>query len=269
MAVSKTDHPGPQTISLTDDAPVPGLARITKTAHEHGAKIMAQLNHLSSSLWHAPEGRVFGPSAAADPVSGITPEPFTTEQVKMLIDEFAAAAGRAQKAGFDGVQIHGAHGYLFSKWLSPRLNNRTDGYGGSEAGNARIVVETLQAIKAECGKDYPVWIKLNSSDFLANGEGVTEETFLQTSKILADHGIDAIEVSGGTREGAHLPCRSKKYAAYHLESAEKLTKRVDTSVILVDGVRNPDLAEKILASTDIDAVSLSRPLIREPDLIKR
>lgn len=267
--VSGTDHAGPTTIALTDDSAIEGLTHITKIAHEQGTKIVAQLNHQSSSLWSAPNGPVFGPSAVTDPVSGITPEPFTTEQVRMLIDEFADAAVRARKAGFDGVQIHGAHGYLFSKWLSPRYNKRTDEYGGSVANNARVIVETLKAIKDKCGKAYPVWIKLNCSDFDPEDDGVTEESFLTTASILAENGIDAIEVSGGTQDGKYASARPRKFSAYHRESAEKLTRMVDASVVLVGGIRSLDLAEEILANTEIEAISLCRPLIREPQLVKR
>ena len=267
--VSGTDHAGPTTIALTHDSVIEGLTHITKIAHEQGTKIVAQLNHQSSSLWSAPEGPVFGPSAVTDPVSGITPEPFTTEQVRMLINEFADAAVRAKKAGFDGVQIHGAHGYLFSKWLSPRYNKRTDEYGGSLANNARVIVETLKAIKDKCGKAYPVWIKLNCSDFDPEDDGVTEEIFLTTANILTEHGIDAIEVSGGSQVGRYAPSRPRKFSAYHRESAEKLTGMVDASVVLVGGVRSLDLAEEILTNTEIEAISLCRPLIREPQLVKR
>lgn len=268
-AVSETDHAGPTTLALTDDSVIEGLTHITKIAHEQGTKIMAQLNHQSSSLWSTPKGQVFGPSAVTDPVSGITPEPFTIEQVRMLINEFADAAVRAQKAGFDGVQIHGAHGYLFSKWLSPRYNKRTDEYGGSLANNARVIVETLEAIKDKCGKAYPVWIKLNCSDFDPEDDGVTEKTFLKTANMLTEHGIDAIEVSGGTRDGKHASSRPRKFSAYHRESAEKLAQMADASVVLVGGIRSLDLAEGILANTEIEAISLCRPLIREPQLVKR
>jgi len=267
--VSATDHAGSTTLDLTDDAVLPGLQRLAQVAHGQGTKIMAQLNHASTSLWQAPDGPVYGPSAVQDPVSGLTAQPFTQEEVQQLTQEFANAAERAQKAGFDGVQVHSAHGYLFSKWLSPRYNQRSDEYGGDPASRAGIIVETLQAIKTRCGEEFPVWIKLNSSDFVADGNGVTEELFLATAKILADAGIDAIEVSGGTREGEFLPSRSRQHVAYHLSAAEELANRVDTDVILVGGIRTPDKAEEILATTKIAGLSLSRPLIREPQLAKR
>jgi 2,4-dienoyl-CoA reductase-like NADH-dependent reductase (Old Yellow Enzyme family) len=268
LTISTTDNPNPKAITVTDDSSIPGLTQLAEATHNHGSKIVAQLNHATSQLFHVPENPVFGVSAVTDPISTITPKAFSTDQVKALVTEFADAAERAQKAGFDGVQIHGAHGYLFNRWMSPIFNKRTDEYGGSIEANTKVIVETLQEIKKRCGSDFPVWIKLNSSDFQGE-EGVTEEIFLATSKLLAESGIDAIEVSGGTQYGEHTPARSKKFAAYHLGAAERLKKQVDTSVILVGGIRSIDKADEIFYTTKIDAISISRPLIREPGLVKR
>jgi len=268
LTISKTDHPSPKAVTVIDDSSLPGLKRLCDAAHENGSKIVAQLNHATSQIRNDPEGTVFGVSAVSDPVSNITPKAFSTEQVRELVDEFADAAFRCQKEGFDGVQIHGAHGYLFNKWMSPYFNKRTDKYGGTVEANALVIVETLKAIKGRCGNDYPVWIKLNSSDFQSD-KGVTEEVFLTTSKILRENGIDAIEVSGGTPYGEYTPVRSKEFSVYHLEAAEKLSKQVNASVVMVGGVRSIERADEIFATTGIDAISLSRPLIREPGLVKR
>ena len=265
---SKTDNPSPKAVSASDDFSLPGLKSLSDAAHENGSKIVAQLNHTTSQIRNDPEGSVFGVSAVSDPGTNITPEAFSTEQVGELVEECAAAAVRCQTQGFDGVQIHGAHGYLFNKWMSPYFNKRTDKYGGTVEANALVLVETLKAIKARCGNDYPVWIKLNSSDFQSDN-GVTEDVFLSTSKILAENGIDAIEVSGGTPYGEYTPVRSKEFSVYHLEAAEKLSKQVNASVVLVGGVRSIERTDEIFATTGIDAISLSRPLIREPGLVKR
>ena len=133
----------------------------------------------------------------------------------------------------------------------------------------QIVLDILAEIKSSCGDDFPVWIKLNSSDFQLNGAGITEEEFLVTAKALGEKGIDAIEVSGGSMTGQHSASRSKKHVAYHLESAKKITKETNTDIILVGGMREVDVIESILSETDIKAVSLSRPLVREPGLVKR
>lgn len=268
FSFGSTDNPTPKTVTLTDDSCIDGLTKLAEVTHKNGCKIVAQLNHATSQIRHKPEGKIYGVSAVTDPLSGIIPEPFSTSQVKELIEEFAQAAGRVQQAGFDGVQIHAAHGYLFNKWLSPAFNKREDEYGGSIEQRAQVIVETLGAIKKRCGESFPVWIKLNCSDF--EGEnGVTANDFRTVAGLLADNGIDAIEVSGGTMAGEFTPARSKKYSAYHLEYAADIAKDLETAVILVGGLRSIDTIDEILSNTDIEAISLSRPLIREPDLAKR
>ncbi len=269
MTFSDSDHPMQGTVFAKDDSAIAGLRQIADNAHRYGTKIVAQISHQGSQLFlHSPERPVYGASAVTDPVNGITPEPFSAEQITGLAKDFAAAAHRAQIAGFDGVQIHGAHGYLISKFLSPIYNKRTDIYGGSAEGMTRIVVDILKETKAVCGKDFPVWVKLNSSDF--DGEdGLKEADFLITAKELARNGMDAIEVSGGTLAGEHGACRSIRHQAYHLEAAKQLAAETGVSVILVGGLRNLALIELVLSETKIAAVSLSRALIREPGIVKR
>ncbi|WP_051284352.1 NADH:flavin oxidoreductase [Desulforegula conservatrix] len=267
--VSNTDNPGPHTVTLTDDSCIPGLQKLAETVHQHGSRIVAQLNHATSQIFSVPKGTVYGPSDVADPATGIKPVPFTTEQIRELVKEFGEAALRAKKAGYDGVQIHGAHGYLLSKFLSPLFNTRTDEYGGSPEKNRKVALDVLEEIKNKCGNNFPVWIKLNCSDFDHAGAGLDTEEFIEVARALAEKGIDAIEVSGGTFAGKFTPCRSKKHSAYHLNEAKMLLEAVSVPVILVGGLKNIDSIDQILSETDIEAVSMSRPFIREPDLVKR
>lgn len=269
ICVSKTDNPGPKTVSAMDDGCVPGLKAWADAVHASGTKIVAQLNHATSQIFFPPNSPVYGPSAVTDFLTGITPTPFTTEQVRELVKEFGGAALRLKNAGFDGVQIHAAHGYLVHRFLSPMFNQRDDEYGGSPENNRRLMMEILAEIKFRCGSDFPVWIKLNCSDFDAEGKGMTPDMFLETGEVLARGGIDAIEVSGGTMFGTYYPSRSKKHTAYHLDYAGQLMEKTDVPVILVGGLRSIDLIEKILEETPVTAVALSRALIREPGLIKR
>ena len=269
VSVSKTDNPGPGTVSATDDSGLDGLKAWADTVHGRGAKIVAQMNHATSQIFSKPQGTVYGPSAVTDPLTGITPVPFTTEQVRDLVREFGDAAVRLKTAGFDGVQIHGAHGYLVNRFLSPEFNTRTDEYGGSPENNRRLVLEILEEIKTRCDADFPVWIKLNGSDFSRNGGGLAQDDFLAVSRALAEKGLDAIEVSGGTMFGQFSPSRSKKHTAYHLDFAKALTEAVDVPVILVGGLRDIQTIDTVLAETGIEAVALSRSLIREPDLPRR
>ncbi|MFH2064241.1 MAG: NADH:flavin oxidoreductase [Pseudomonadota bacterium] len=269
FCVSTTDNPAKGTVVITDDSSIPGLTELAQTVHAHGTKLIAQLNHAGAQLFAPPRGPVYGPSDVVDRISGIKPAPFTGSQIRELVTEFGDAAARTQKAGFDGVQIHAAHGYLLSQFLSPAINRRTDSYGGNPENNSRIIKEILNEVKTRCGKDYPVWIKLNCSDFHPADKGLTPEDFLLIAKNLAQHGMDAIEVSGGTLSGKYLPSRSKKHSAYHLEYAKQLAGEVEASVILVGGLRSIDTIDRILSETSVAAISMSRSLIREPGLVKR
>lgn len=269
FCVSTTDNPAKGTVVITDDSSIPGLTELAQTVHEYGTKLIAQLNHAGAQLFAPPRGPVYGPSDVVDPISGIKPAPFTESGIRDLITEFGDAAARTQKAGFDGVQIHAAHGYLLSQFLSPACNKRTDSYGGSPENNSRIILKILNEIKTRCGKDYPVWIKLNCSDFHPADKGLMPEDFMAIAKNLVKNGMDAIEVSGGTLTGKYLPSRSKKHAAYHLEYAKQLAGEVEASVILVGGLRSIDAIDQILSETSIAAISMSRPLIRESGLAKR
>ncbi len=272
MCFSNSDHPSPGTILIDHDDAVPGLKKLTDMVHMNGTRIVAQLSHGGSQLYHEidPTREVFAPSNVTDPTSGITPTPFSTGQIRTFVKDFGEASLRAKQAGFDGIQIHGSHGYLLSKFLSPVYNERTDEYGGSPENNARILVEVLREIRTKCGDEYPVWVKLNCSDFDKGNPSLDyDDSLLVAAKALSANGIDAIELSGGTLAGEYSPCRSKRHEAYHLEYAKKLTNEVGTQVILVGGIRNPDTIEKILSETDVQAVSIGRPLTREPGLVKR
>ncbi|MRT92900.1 NADH:flavin oxidoreductase [Ancylomarina sp. 16SWW S1-10-2] len=268
LVFSKTDHYSEKDLSMNNDT-ISGFKKVTDMAHNYGTKIVAQLNHNSTQLFFKPEGNVYGPSEYTDPVSGIMATAFSKEQIHELIKEYGQAAACAKDAGFDGVQLHAAHGYMLNKFLSPVFNKRTDEYGGDLERRMQIVIDILREIKNVCGSDFPVGIKLNSSDFDSEDKGVNEADFLVISENLSLKGINSIEVSGGTLAGVYSFSRAKKHSAYHFASAKRLSEIITTSVILVGGLRDVDEIETILNDTNIAAVSLSRPLIRELDLVKR
>jgi 2,4-dienoyl-CoA reductase-like NADH-dependent reductase (Old Yellow Enzyme family) len=196
----------------------------------------------------------------------------TKEDIQGIIAAFAAAAKRAQTAGFDGVQIHGGHGYLVSSFISPMFNHRTDEYGGSIENRARMPLEVLQAVREAVGSDYPVLIKMNCKEFTDNA--LMPEDFVQAGKMLADAGIDAIEVSGGLPISAktrpsQLGINKEEKEAYFQEEAKALRKETDVALILVGGNRSFHVAERLVDEGVADYISMSRPLIREPHLINR
>ncbi|MEE9420282.1 MAG: NADH:flavin oxidoreductase, partial [Desulfatiglandaceae bacterium] len=188
------------------------------------------------------------------------------------VEAFGQAASRAVDAGFDAVQIHAAHGYLLSQFLSPAFNKRTDQYGGPVENRAKPVLETLKRVRAAVGDGFPVLIKMNSNDALDGG--ITLDDSLKVGAMLYENGIDAIELSGGTLISKKLsPSRmgidSEEKEAYFREAARSFKKELRVPLILVGGNRSFQLAEQLVEEGYADYISMSRPFIREPHLIKR
>jgi 2,4-dienoyl-CoA reductase-like NADH-dependent reductase (Old Yellow Enzyme family) len=208
-------------------------------------------------------------------VAGFAKSPrkeMTVEDIGDVVKSFGAAAERAQKAGFDGVQIHAAHGYLLSQFLSPAFNRRNDAYGGDIRHRARAVVEVLQQIRQAVGPEYPVLVKMNCRDFIENGL-VTEDS-LEVGAMLESEGIDAIELSGGVLIGGKLsPSRmgikSEEKEAYFQNDAKAFKEKIGVPLILVGGNRSFQVAKRLINGGIADYISMSRPLIREPALINR
>lgn len=187
----------------------------------------------------------------------------TSDQIRDMIGKFVEAGRRAAEAGFDGIQIHAAHFFFLSRFISPAVNHRTDEYGGSNSNRSRVLVEILQGIR-NIEPGLHITVKINSSDFLPGG--LTENDSLQVCKILAENGIDSIEVSGNgtSRQGV----RDAEDEAYFGLFAMRLAEAVNVPVILVGGLRSRQVMETLLHNSKIELLSLSRPLIRQPDLPK-
>ena len=259
-------------LGIHNDDMIPGLKEMTAAVHDQNGKIICQLAHAGFFGNAKLSGQTpIAPSAIDGIAEGMRKE-MTAEDIQSVVAAFAAAAHRAKIAGFDGVQIHGAHGYLLSEFISPMFNHRTDEYGGSIENRARLPLAVLQAIREAVGADYPVLIKMNCKEF--TDDGLAPEDFIQIGKMLADEGIDAIEVSGGlpvspkTRP-SQLGINKEEKEAYFQEEARALKKQTYTPIILVGGNRSFHVAEQLVAEGVADYISMSRPLIREPHLINR
>jgi 2,4-dienoyl-CoA reductase-like NADH-dependent reductase (Old Yellow Enzyme family) len=215
------------------------------------------------------------PPMAPSNVSGIARSPrreMTIADIQRLVSAFAAAAKRVKSTGFDGIQIHSAHGYLLSQFLSPAFNHRQDPYGGTIENRARVHREVLRAIRAAVGDNYPVLVKMNCQDFVENG--LNPEDSLQAAHMMIEAGIDAIELSGGVLNGGKLsPSRmgihSQEKEAYFQQAARAFKKQINVPLILVGGNRSYQVAERLVTEGMADYVAMSRPFIREPDLINR
>jgi 2,4-dienoyl-CoA reductase-like NADH-dependent reductase (Old Yellow Enzyme family) len=241
--------------------------------HKAGGRIVMQLAHAGCQAKSDLTGlEPLGPSTR-EKQNGSRCREMTQPDISELIEAFAQGAIRAKTAGFDGVQIHAAHGYLLSEFLSGFFNKRTDAYGGSVENRARIVLEVLRSIKTSVGNDFPVLIKMNSEDFL--DEGFTVDSMLETATLLEDAGVDAIELSGGTAySGKRIPVRivkidSEEKEVFYEAAAKRYKQQIKTPLMLVGGIRSYEVADKLVEEGTADYVSLCRPLIREPNLISR
>jgi 2,4-dienoyl-CoA reductase-like NADH-dependent reductase (Old Yellow Enzyme family) len=208
------------------------------------------------------------PSAVYDTSTKIMPRAMTDTEIWEIVDAFGEAARRSRIAGFDAVQIHGAHGYLVSEFLSPYTNRRDDYWGGDEVRRFHFVEEVYKAVRREVGEDYPVLIKMNADDLLEGGLRIEETA--RIARRLQEQGIDAVEVSGGMYESGGKTAQSDILTpgeeAYFRSAGGVFKKNLNIPVMLVGGMRSKAVMEDVLLKGETDLISLSRPLIREPDL---
>ena len=250
------------------------FTELTKAVHEAGGKIAMQIMHAGCNSFTVPEGEyALGPSPIKMP-QGCDVRAMTKAEISETVADFISAAVRVKASGFDGVQLHGAHGYLLSQFLSPFYNKRTDEYGGSLENRARIVLECLRGIRSAVGNDYPVLIKINSDDYLDGG--LDNEDMVGMAAMLETEGIDAIEISGGTHLSSEEYLFSRKTGIvseekelYFARAARMYREKIKVPLMLVGGIRSYSVAEWVIDEGLADYVSLCRPLIREPHLIRR
>lgn len=269
----------PQTLGLIspfaiyEDHYIKTWQKITRAVHERGTKIAMQIGHLGRQ--DIPELRGSAPIApSAIPIKGsdVVPREMNISDIKEIVEKFAQACRRVKEAGFDAVQFHGAHGNLINNFMSPFTNIRTDDYGGTVENRARFMVDIIDRTRQLIGPDYPLMIKMNFNDFVDGG--LEKDEALNIAKIISRAGIDCIEVSGGTLSESknHIAVKGihkKEQEAYFQIYAKALKEVVTIPVILVGGHRTPDVMTRIVEEGTADLISMARPLIREPGLIKR
>lgn len=272
--VSPEGQAGPWQIGVHSDGMLPGLTDMADAVHRAGGKIALQIAHAGCYGFASGTGlEAVGPSCGI-PEKTPSCRELTQEEISGICAAFGRAAGRAKAAGFDAVQIHSAHGYLLSEFLSPFFNRRNDEYGGPVENRARIVLEVLKSVRGAVGDDYPVLIKLNSQDFIDGG--LTADDMLAVAGLLEKGGVDAIEMSGGTiyASGEFSAIRTGLLAkpeeeVYYRDTALRFKRDIAVPLMLVGGIRSLDVAEALVAEGVADYVSLCRPLIREPGLVNR
>jgi 2,4-dienoyl-CoA reductase-like NADH-dependent reductase (Old Yellow Enzyme family) len=271
--VCKVGQAGTKQMGCYDDSMLPGMTEMVQAVHRAGGAIALQIAHAGILAKAEQSGlEPLGPSALQTE-DGPVGRAMMASEIEHTVAAFAAAASRAVQAGFDGVQIHSAHGYALSEFLSPYSNHRTDAYGGSLVNRSRVLLQVVGAVRRAVGDAYPVLVKMNSEDRLDGG--LSKEEMVEICTMLQQAGVDAIELSGGTTYAFRLgqPERSwgptKKRTVYYREAAEQYKARIGVPLILVGGIRSFEAAQELVESGVADYISMCRPLIREPALVNR
>lgn len=260
-------------LAVHDERFVPGLQQMAEAVHTAGTKIALQVAH--SGCFANPELTGLETIGASPAEENGQPScrGASRQDLTKVVSDFATAAERAKRAGYDAVQLHAAHGFLLNQFLSPAFNRRTDPYGGSLDNRARLLLEVVRGVREAVGPDYPLLVKLNSEDFL--NSGLTQDEAVQVSVMLAAASVDGIELSGGTvASGDRMPARpgalkTPEDEVFYREAAKLYKDKVAVPLMLVGGIRSYEVAEGLAQGGAADYIALCRPLIWEPGLVKR
>jgi 2,4-dienoyl-CoA reductase-like NADH-dependent reductase (Old Yellow Enzyme family)/thioredoxin reductase len=255
-------------LAINDDKYIPGLKKLTKAIHDYGSKTILQVSHAGRQTTSKVSGQQpWAPSGLLPKISMYweVPREMTIEEIKSIPAAFDTATERAKKAGFDGVELHAAHGYLMTSFISPYTNKRTDEYGGSLENRMRLPMETLRAMMKHQSDDFLVTVRMNGDDYVEGGVDLDEAKVI--AKMMADAGIDIVSVSAGMRESTtplqdHSPAVERGAWVYLAEAIKEVVG--DTPVIVAKRINRPELAENILRQTKIDMVAMLRGLMADP-----
>lgn len=264
----------PHNVVVENEAAHDPMARWAEAGQAAGAAVWPQLNHPGRQAIRAVSTQIVAPSAVPLKIGGGmfgVPRALEAGEIEVIVERFGRAAGVCKRAGFAGVQLHGAHGYLVSQFLSPLVNQRDDAWGGDAVRRRRFLVEVVRAMRAEVGSAYPIGVKLNSADFQRGG--FDEDESMAVVGVLEAEGVDLLEISGGTYERpavtGTLPEQKASTAAreaYFLDYARKVRARTGMPLLLTGGFRTRAGMEGALASGAVDMVGVARPMALEPEL---
>jgi len=275
--VLKNGQSFPDMNGIQTDDHISGYQEMTGAVHEVDGRIVMQIAHCgSASETVAKTGGDYMAVSLVDnmPDYGRRPRVMTDADIQEIIAAFGQAAGRVQEAGFDGVQIHGAHGYLVAQFLSPLTNQRQDQWGGSLENRMRFVIEVFRSIKNQVDDNFPIMIKLGCKDYVKSGDGFSIEEGVQVAKALEREGACLIEISHCSQDAFFrkknlLGITSENNEACFLPEARLVRQATSVPLSLVGGMRSLEVMDDVINSGAADIISICRPLIREPDLIKR
>lgn len=251
---------------LWDDSQIESHKQLTERVHQHGAKIAAQIYHAGRETCAEITGvQPVAPSAIPDPVVNAMPRELSVEEIQQLVEQFGDTALRAKKAGFDAVEIHGAHGYLVNQFMSPFSNKRIDQYGGTILNRARFALEIIANIRSKVGSDFPLIYRMSVNEFVEGG--LTTEDSKVISMLLENAGIDLIHASNGVYASTEtiIPPTAVGHA-WSANISEELKKVVSIPVIAVGRINDPLIAESVLRSKQADLISMGRGSLADPHL---
>ena len=251
-----------------DDRFIPGLKKLADVAHAAGCKVALQLHHAGrESLYLLKEGKAIAPSPIRSLVFGLTPREITRDEIQEIIAAFGAAAFRARQAGFDAVEVHGAHGYLLTQFLSSLCNQREDEYGGNRSNRSRFMVEVLQEVRRRVGSDFPISLRISAEECIKGGYSVEDMQSILPNLVRA--GADLIHASLGTHgsPGGITSAPAEYEPGFNVWRAKKVKEVVDVPVIAVGRFSDPALADEVIGRGEADLVAFGRQFLADPDFL--
>jgi NADPH2 dehydrogenase len=252
-------------MGLYDDRLIPGLKRLVEAIHAEGAKVIIQLTHAGAKANRDITGKQpSGPWNIMLPKSNEAPRSLTIPEIKTIVMRFGDAAYRAVEAGFDSVELHGAHGYLLCQFLSPYANQRNDEYGGSLEKRLRFPVEVIKEVKTRLGKNMPLFYRFGADDMLEGG--LTRQEAKLAAPHLEQAGVDVIDISGGIGGDGRLLFTEQ---GYFIPLAEGIKEVVKVPVIGVGNITEPEYADRIIRERKVDMVAIGRKLLSNPEFPKQ
>ncbi|ADL07895.1 FAD-dependent oxidoreductase [Thermosediminibacter oceani] len=258
-------------VGIYKDELVAGLRELTEAVHEYGARIAVQLYHAGRQTTSKVTGMsVVAPSPIPCPVKHETPKELSIDEIKELVEAFGQAARRAKEAGFDAIEIHGAHGYLINQFLSPYSNKRTDEYGGTFENRMRFPLEVVKRVREEVGADFPIIYRISAEEYVTGG--LTIEDTKVFARKLVEAGINALHVSGGVYESSAMIIQPAAISqGCFVENAAAIKKAINgkVPVIAVGRIKDPVMAEQVIQEGKADLVSMGRALLADPELPKK
>jgi 2,4-dienoyl-CoA reductase-like NADH-dependent reductase (Old Yellow Enzyme family)/thioredoxin reductase len=268
-AVDASGAPFPGVLRADDDARLAGLGRLADAVHAHGVPVSLQIYHAGRQMSRRVSGREpVAPSPIPCPLVRELPRALDRDEIPGLVEAFARAAGRARAAGFDAVELHGAHGYLLHQFLTPLANQRSDDYGGDLRGRARFALEVVRRVRERVGKGFPILFKLSAEDRLPGG--LTIEDTLTVGRWLEEAGVDALIVSAGTYGSFEWVVQPFTLPRACLRgSAARFRRAVSVPIVAVGRIADPTLADEIVRGGEADLVAMGRALLADSDLPRK